>query len=188
MRAGWNCVQLGFGPSSLPPLAYARRAHARRGLTSHVDAEAPHGALAERAARIAVLSALWLSLAVGGGGAPAHATTGMGMDIDLRGEAPSDLGPVAGRQFLKLCYVDACVSSSEEVGSRRYISPWCDFCTSPSPSVCLPACPSVRPSVESRRPRREVRPSVSLSVCLCLSVSPRWQMRDFALFIITIII
>jgi hypothetical protein len=70
-----------------------------------------------------VIAAVWIALALGGGGAPAGATTGMGMDIDFRGE-PSDLGPTADRQFLKLCYVDECVSSSEEVGSKRYLSPW----------------------------------------------------------------
>ena len=55
----------------------------------------------------------------------------MGMDIDLTGTRPSDLGPVAGSQFLKLCRNNMCVSTSEEVGSKLYVPPWYMICMYP---------------------------------------------------------
>jgi hypothetical protein len=90
-----------------------------------VGGDASHGPRV--ASRLAVLAACALCLVFGDGGG-ASATTGMGMDIDLRGARPSDLGPTAGRQFLALCNVDRCISSSEEVGSGPYVEPWLCLC------------------------------------------------------------
>ena len=67
------------------------------------------------ARRLAVVAACALALSVGGG-ERACATTGMGMDIDLAGQRPSDLGRTADGQYLKLCNADWCISSSEPVG------------------------------------------------------------------------
>ncbi len=69
-----------------------------------------------RAQRFAVVAACALALSVGGGDR-ACATTGMGMDIDLVGQRPSDLGRTADGQYLKLCNTDWCISSSEPVGN-----------------------------------------------------------------------
>ena len=75
------------------------------------------------AARLLVLVSAAALLALGGGG-QAAATTGMGMDIDLVGTRPSDLGPTAERRFLRLCTSDACIGSSEQVGAGNYVAPW----------------------------------------------------------------
>ncbi|MGB1595194.1 MAG: hypothetical protein ACPIOQ_20705, partial [Promethearchaeia archaeon] len=75
------------------------------------------------AARLLVLVSAAALLALGGGGRAA-ATTGMGMDIDLVGTRPSDLGPTAERRFLRLCTSDACIGSSEQVGAGNYVAPW----------------------------------------------------------------
>lgn len=70
-----------------------------------------------------MVAACALALSVGGG-ERACATTGMGMDIDLAGQRPSDLGRTADGQYLKLCNADWCISSSEPVGSKHYLPPW----------------------------------------------------------------
>lgn len=43
---------------------------------------------------------------------------------DSRGERPGGLGPVAGGRFLSLCDSENCVSTSEDVYSKRYLPPW----------------------------------------------------------------
>ena len=71
-----------------------------------------------------VAAACLLALCVGGSGS-ACATTGMGMDIDLAGQRPSDLGPTADGRYLRLCNAfEPCVSSSETVGTKKYVAPW----------------------------------------------------------------
>jgi uncharacterized protein (DUF1499 family) len=75
--------------------------------------------------RSAVVAAACLLALCVGGSRSACATTGMGMDIDLAGQRPSDLGPTAGGRYLQLCNaVEPCVSSSETVGTKRYVAPW----------------------------------------------------------------
>jgi uncharacterized protein (DUF1499 family) len=111
-------------PLLYPPVQQSPPRPCRRPLMlSARPASSKQDSLGRRAGKLALLATcaamLWL-----GGGDMATATTGMGMDVDLTGEVPSDLGTTAGRQFLHLCSSRQCLSSSEKVGSPNYVAPW----------------------------------------------------------------
>jgi len=95
----------------------------RRMIGRHGKDQASHRLSVMSMAKFGIKIVLCIALALGSTNR-VSATTGMGMDIDLTGVRSTDLGPTAGGQFLKLCNVDLCISSSEEVGSRHYIAPW----------------------------------------------------------------